>query len=529
MTIIQRSNMRLAAWCLAAALAAPAAPALAGIAPACREPGDLAPGFLTGSGPSLAWQVEGDGRISAADAVAVAIIAMTGAQVAAPGGCPPIDDPAPGLEDRAAATFTPIGDGSWTDCDAAALARLLLGEAVLDPDDSAFPGSAPASASALRGLVDSPPLTDSEFLGDLAPLLESIDAAPRGEAAFHAWLELEVLGDCFEIPEDPVAGADSQPSDATLLQRIQATMAWQVLKELVSTVVFAFVPEPIALTVQAADPAMFVALSHAAVRKNIVEARNAAAITLEQEIELLTIVPQNPYEAQRRLLQMQGLPIPSWLKAVPPQCMGSCAPETCANGFDDDGDGLVDCEDPQCAGQPDCVESLCGNHADDDGDGLVDCLDQDCAGKPACVETLCANGADDDGDGTTDCDDSDCEATSACFESACSNGADDDGDGATDCDDSDCAPTGACSETDCGNGSDDDGDGFTDCDDADCQLAGACQPQYCGCWFDTTPPNVNDWWWRCHQQSSETFAAPYDQLVSPGECQCGVDISTICE
>lgn len=71
----------------------------------------------------------------------------------------------------------------------------------------------------------------------------------------------------------------------------------------------------------------------------------------------------------------------------------------CGNGCDDDGDGLVDLDDPQCAGDPchasesmaggggggaivPCGDKVyqCGNGLDDDGDGLVDSEDPDCLG-----------------------------------------------------------------------------------------------------------------------------------------------------
>ncbi len=56
---------------------------------------------------------------------------------------------------------------------------------------------------------------------------------------------------------------------------------------------------------------------------------------------------------------------------------GSIVPEQCGNGVDDDRDGLIDCEDADCAGVGECGEN-CDNNRDDDGDGLVDCLDADC-------------------------------------------------------------------------------------------------------------------------------------------------------
>ncbi|MCC6766489.1 MAG: right-handed parallel beta-helix repeat-containing protein [Deltaproteobacteria bacterium] len=55
----------------------------------------------------------------------------------------------------------------------------------------------------------------------------------------------------------------------------------------------------------------------------------------------------------------------------------AAAIENCANGFDDDGNGLVDCDDLACAGHPFCPER-CANCIDDDGDGAVDRDDADC-------------------------------------------------------------------------------------------------------------------------------------------------------
>jgi hypothetical protein len=54
--------------------------------------------------------------------------------------------------------------------------------------------------------------------------------------------------------------------------------------------------------------------------------------------------------------------------------------------------------------------------ADDDGDGLIDCDDPDCAADASCAtgETACVDGRDDDGDGLTDCDDPDCAADASC-------------------------------------------------------------------------------------------------------------------
>lgn len=65
----------------------------------------------------------------------------------------------------------------------------------------------------------------------------------------------------------------------------------------------------------------------------------------------------------------------------------------CSDGFDDDGDGDIDCADSDCVNDPNCngptSETNCVDGLDDDVDGLVDCFDPDCAGDPACPQTTC--------------------------------------------------------------------------------------------------------------------------------------------
>jgi hypothetical protein len=83
-----------------------------------------------------------------------------------------------------------------------------------------------------------------------------------------------------------------------------------------------------------------------------------------------------------------------------PVCASAECPEACGDGFDNNLDGLTDCEDFGCDGH--CPE-VCGDDRDNDGDGNKDCDDVACA-------YLC----DLDGDGVTslemggdDCDDGD--------------------------------------------------------------------------------------------------------------------------
>lgn len=82
----------------------------------------------------------------------------------------------------------------------------------------------------------------------------------------------------------------------------------------------------------------------------------------------------------------------------------------CDNDYDDDGDGLADCDDPDCAELERCLG--CFDGFDNDGDGLADCNDASCADSEACGS--CEDEVDDDGDGLIDCDDPDCAGTEAC-------------------------------------------------------------------------------------------------------------------
>ena len=65
--------------------------------------------------------------------------------------------------------------------------------------------------------------------------------------------------------------------------------------------------------------------------------------------------------------------------------------EDCTDGIDNDGDGLIDCDDSDdCGDDPACTEppsdpEICDDGIDNDGDGLTDCLDRlDCRQHPAC-------------------------------------------------------------------------------------------------------------------------------------------------
>ena len=63
--------------------------------------------------------------------------------------------------------------------------------------------------------------------------------------------------------------------------------------------------------------------------------------------------------------------------------------EDCENGYDEDYDGLVDCEDPSCSSDTVCTgfsgEVDCSDGVDDEGDGLTDCGDPECFEETQCL------------------------------------------------------------------------------------------------------------------------------------------------
>ncbi len=89
-----------------------------------------------------------------------------------------------------------------------------------------------------------------------------------------------------------------------------------------------------------------------------------------------------------------------------------CPSEVCDDGVDNDGDGVVDCQDSNCVGDPSCDE-VCNDGIDNDYDGATDCQDSDCVGDPSCDE-VCDDGIDNDYDGWVDCIDADCLRHSSC-------------------------------------------------------------------------------------------------------------------
>lgn len=172
-------------------------------------------------------------------------------------------------------------------------------------------------------------------------------------------------------------------------------------------------------------------------------------------------------------------------------CMPALSGESCSNSVDDDCDGAVDCLDTDCMGTVECgcEPESCENGGDDDCDGLIDCADDDCFAHPACLcqssPEDCTNGADDDCDGLIDCADPNCSFNSACLcvipeHEVCTDGRDNDCNGLIDCGDSSCFSHDACREcvTEiCSGGVDEDCDGLVDCSDPSCAFDPSCPPQ----------------------------------------------------
>ncbi len=167
--------------------------------------------------------------------------------------------------------------------------------------------------------------------------------------------------------------------------------------------------------------------------------------------------------------------------------------QTCYNSEDDDGDGLVDYDDPDClfgSWEVGFDRYACNDGIDNDGDGLVDIDDSDCDhpfdDQEGGATESCSDGQDNDGDSWVDEADPDCDGLGAEEDgatngfSACNDGIDNDGDGLTDSDDVASDYDGGCvsawdndeggflSYDPCTDRVDNDGDGWVDDQDSDC-------------------------------------------------------------
>jgi len=115
--------------------------------------------------------------------------------------------------------------------------------------------------------------------------------------------------------------------------------------------------------------------------------------------------------------------------------------EVCDNAVDDDGNGLVDCDDPTCEDDAGCLgavpgceprQEYCEDEIDNNGDGHTDCADLCCDAfcwerdcpmceygvpfMPLDTDGDCGDGLDMDCDGLTDCCDPDCDDDPLCAE-----------------------------------------------------------------------------------------------------------------
>ena len=169
-----------------------------------------------------------------------------------------------------------------------------------------------------------------------------------------------------------------------------------------------------------------------------------------------------------------------------------CQPEICDNEVDDNENGLVDCQDPQCETFLSCIPEDCKNKVDDNGDGFVDCQDPQCENDIICQVENCSNGLDDNGDGLVDCQDPQCADYVRCNRENCTNGADDNANGLVDCQDPQCADMTICQPEDCSNGVDDNANGLVDCKDSQCAEARVCQPEDCTNGLDDNGDGLTD-------------------------------------
>jgi hypothetical protein len=182
--------------------------------------------------------------------------------------------------------------------------------------------------------------------------------------------------------------------------------------------------------------------------------------------------------------------------------------EGCFNGHDEDCDGLIDCQDPDCAAKcaAECVatEDRCNDGLDNDCDMVIDCGDvncgDECGGSGLCVAESCVDAVDNDCDGRADCGDVDCAGNEACGGAVC-------------------VPPVLPDEY-CWDGWDDDCDGFTDCVDPDCSMSTDCNPS-CVCvpgqyrWCDT-PTNCA--WGRQQCDPSGEWGACIETAERPPGC-----------
>ena len=138
---------------------------------------------------------------------------------------------------------------------------------------------------------------------------------------------------------------------------------------------------------------------------------------------------------------------------------------SCGDGFDNDCDGRIDCQDPKCGAL------ACSSSGKRCSSSTLTCV---CTGPEALAETTCSDGLDNDCDGLADCTDPNCQPVSGQQARSCSNTG------------KFCTATSACAcngnggtveanegattgQATCGDGFDNDCDGMLDCLDPDCK------------------------------------------------------------
>ena len=232
------------------------------------------------------------------------------------------------------------------------------------------------------------------------------------------------------------------------------------------------------------------------------------------------------------------------------------APEICDNGIDDNGNGLVDCEEPSCDGFVDGATS-CGVGACASTGNLVcqspNQVDSCTPGTPQAEgpfgDPSCSDGIDNNCDGLTDGADPDCDAP----QETCDNGFDDNGNGLVDCEDPQCngfvygdttCGVGACSasgqsvcqtpnvtdtcqpgspggegpfgDATCSDGIDNDCDGATDAADTDCEEL----PEICDNGVDDNFNGLVD----CEDAQCDGFTDGACSTGLPGICADGTNV-----
>jgi hypothetical protein len=167
----------------------------------------------------------------------------------------------------------------------------------------------------------------------------------------------------------------------------------------------------------------------------------------------------------------------------------------CADGFDNDSDGVIDAQDPGCWSNPSnpasydpnrldesAATTQCQDGIDNDGDGAVDLADFSCQNTrtkndESNPKAQCQDGVDNDGDGAVDLADFSCGGNrqkndEANPKSQCQDGIDNDSDGAIDTADFSCSGLQDNDEmnpkSQCQDGVDNDGDGAIDIADFSC-------------------------------------------------------------